>query len=249
MNIFIYDNFLSEKKYNKVLSKIETRITDLGLNGKIIRLNLLKNAYDSIDGEIKRGAKTLIAVGNNLTINKVINAVCKSNFSSAENVPISIIPVGKENNEISKAVGIEDYLKACEILSSRRITDLNTVKINNDYFLSEASIDTNGTKVEIDNNYTIEIIEKGKIVVNNLCLDINYLEKSSNFSPNDNKIELLIKSKKDRVTKSVFIFDEIIINNNINKVILDRSREIETPVKISLGEKKIKLIVGKNRGF
>jgi len=249
MNIFIYDNYLSEKKYNNTLSKIETRITDLGLNGKIIRLSLLKNISSSIDSEIKRGAKTLIAVGNNHTLNKVLNAVCKSNHPDALKIPIFIIPVGKENNEIAENMGISNFLNSCEILSSRRIKDLNIVKANNFYFLSEARINTLGTKIEIDTDYTIELIEKGSVIINNFMLSKKELPENSSCFPDDNKIELFIKSKKERKVKSVFPFKKIILNNKYKKLIIDRSEELVPPVTVEISTKKIRLIVGKNRNF
>lgn len=249
MNIFIYDTFLSEKKYNNTLSKIETRITDLGLNGKIVRLGLLKNISGSIENEIKRGAKTLIAVGNNSTLNKVVNAVSQSIHPEALNIPIFIIPVGKENNEISVSIGVADYQKACEVLSSRRIEKLNIVKANNLYFLSEARISTIGTKVEIDQDYSIELLEKGSIIVNNLITNQKEAPENSVILPNDNKIELFVKSKKDKKVKSVFSFKKLIISNKNKSLVLDRSIEVKTPVEIEMSSKKLKLILGKNRLF
>ena len=249
MNIFIYDSFLSEKKYNNTLSKIETRITDLGLNGKIIRLSLLKSISGSIDSEIKRGAKTLIAVGNNNTLNKILNAVCSSTHPKALNIPIFVIPVGKENNEIAQNMGISGFLNACEALSSRRIENINVGKANNHYFLSEARIDTISSKIEIDTNYTIEPIEKGSVIVNNLLLNTNEAPENVECSPSDNKIELFIKSKKEKKVKSVFSFKEIIIYNKNKNLILDKSKEIKPPVTVSISSKTIKLIVAKNRSF
>jgi len=249
MNIFIYDSYLSEKKYSSSLSKIETRITDLGLNGKIIRLSLLKNVISSIDNEIKRGAKTLIAVGNNHTLNKVLNSLCSSNHPEALNIPVFIIPVGKENNEIANNLGIDNFLNACEVLSSRRIEEINTVMANNNYFLSEAKINTVGTKVEIDKNFTIEILDQGNIIINNLNLNNKIIPENISCSPTDDKIELFIQSKKEKKIKSVFSFKELIIESKNKNLILDRSEELKTPILLKISEKKIKLIVGKNRTF
>lgn len=249
MNVFIYDSFLSEKKYNNTLSKIETRITDLGLNGKIIRLSLLKNVLASIDSEIKRGAKTLIAVGNNHTLNKVLNSICSSNHPDALNIPIFIIPVGKENNEIANNLGIDNFLNACEVLSSRRIEEVNIAKANNSYFLSEAIINTIGTKIEIDQNFTIEILEQGSIIINNLNINNKTLPKNISCTPNDDKIELFIKSKKEKTVKSVFTFKELVVESKNKNLVLDRSEEIKTPILLKISDKKIRLIVGKNRTF
>ena len=48
---------------------------DLGLNGKIIRLGGIKKIKGTIQNEIKLGAKTIIAVGNNQTVNKIIGSI------------------------------------------------------------------------------------------------------------------------------------------------------------------------------
>ena len=37
MYVYIYDEVVKKRKYNKLLINIEKRITDLGLNGKIIQ--------------------------------------------------------------------------------------------------------------------------------------------------------------------------------------------------------------------
>ncbi|PLX20428.1 hypothetical protein C0584_05820 [Candidatus Parcubacteria bacterium] len=249
MNIFVYDSFLSDKKHQNTISKIETRITDLGLSGKIIRLNLLKNHLDSIDGEIKRGAKTIVAVGNNETLNKVVNSVLSSNHPDASKIPIFIIPVGKENNEISLSLGIENYNQACEVLSSRRIEELNAVEINSSYFLSEARIQTMGTKVEVDESFTLEISEQGNIIISNLKIDKQKALKNHQSLPNDDKLELFVGLKKDKEIKSAFMFKTLLVSNKIKKIIIDKSVEITTPAKITLSNKKLKTIVGKNRSF
>lgn len=248
MNVFIYDEFLSEKKYRNTLAKIETRITDLGLNGKIFRLGLLKDISGSIDNEIKRGAKTIIAVGNNQTLSKVINGLCTSNFPEAQNIPVFIIPVG-EKNEIAETLGINGYLEACEILSSRRILDFDLGICGDKYFLSSVKISTFGTKIEIDSDYSIEIIEPGEIIINNLFLENTSLPPNLKTSPHDSRLELLINSKKEKAIKSSFSFQKIIIESKNEQLCLDKSVFVKTPAEISLSSKKIRLIVGKNRGF
>jgi len=254
MNVYIYDSFLSEAKYSNTIAKIETRITDLGLNGKIVRLGLLKNVIGAVDNEIRRGAKTIIAVGNNHTINQIINTLAKSDFPGALSIPLAIIPVGRELNEISKFIGINNYNEACEVLSSRRISTLNIVKANNTYFLSQATINNKKTKVDIDQAYSIENSKQGNISIINFPLDKKYLETNT-FSPFDNKIELLIntggnnKIIANKEEYSVFSFKKVVIFNETTPLLLDNCVEVKPPVEICLSRKKLKFIVGKARLF
>ena len=119
MNIFIYDSFLNQKKYDRLLARVETRITDLGLNGKISRLSPTRNVSETITNELKRGAKTIIAVGNNKTINQIINSLAGSQ------APLGIIPIGEDNNDIAKSLGIESIEAACDILSARLLVKID----------------------------------------------------------------------------------------------------------------------------
>lgn len=248
MHIYIYDSFLNQKKYNNILTKIETRITDLGLNGKISRLGALKNVRDAVERELRAGAKTITAVGNNQTINQVAGALVKAN------IPLGIIPVGRENNSIAGALGIKSELSACDILSARRIEKLDLGLANNQIFLEKASITNQGTLIEI-NDCSIEILEDGQIEI------INFSEKGASrppkgkFDPRDGSLELFIKTKagknffKKIIGQSIFSFTKLFLINKNRPLLLDGSLSLETPVEIGVAKQKLSVIVGKERGF
>ena len=42
MYYYVYDTYLSDKKYEKILDKVKTRLLDLEIQGKHERLTLLK---------------------------------------------------------------------------------------------------------------------------------------------------------------------------------------------------------------
>src|SRR3989339_363418 len=103
MNIYIYDSYVGHKKYQSKIAKIETRITDLGLNGKIIRLGVMSSIYNSIEGEVQKGAKNIIIVGNNNLFAQAINSVAKlkSLHTTVGDIPLGLIPIGKKYNSIN----------------------------------------------------------------------------------------------------------------------------------------------------
>jgi hypothetical protein len=96
MNLYIYDDFLNKSRYNKAINRVEIRLTDLGLNGKIIRLGTIKNINSLIQQEIRNGVKNVIAVGNNKTANKVVTALIKDKLNNifSQDVLFSLIPIG-----------------------------------------------------------------------------------------------------------------------------------------------------------
>ncbi len=244
MHIYIFDYFLNQKKHEKIVAKIETRLTDLGLNGKNCHVGPLKSLTSIVRDELKNNPKTIIAVGNNSTLNQIINA---TNDSS---IPVGIIPVGS-NNSIAKSFGIKDEDDACNILSARLIETIDLGKINDQYFISSAHIQNKETVIEINNQYTIEPTGPGKIEIINL--DINKTSEKSN--PTDGLLEILISVIQKgllnkNLDKSFIQTNNIIVNNLIHKnFIIDEAIEIKTPVQIGTARNRLKVIVGKERVF
>lgn len=256
MYIYIYDSYVNQKKYEKALARIETRITDLGLNGKIVRMGVMTSINDVVDSEVKKGANTIIAVGNNQIFSQTLNAVVRL-LSFNQDLFFGFIPVGKENNEVAKLLGIELEEAAAEVLAARLVSKLDLGKVNNNYFLTQAEITTVGTKVEIDENYSIEMPGEGSVVVTNLPLSENEIS-SSVSDPFDHKLELFINSKKvkkiasfkiGQENNSYFSFKSVRMTNAKYPLILDKFLQVTTPANITIADEKINLIVGKGRMF
>jgi len=249
MHVYVYDSFVNQKKYNKILANIETRITDLGLNGKISRLGIMKNIHDIVNNELRGGAKTIVAVGNDKTINQIINSLAGSQ------VPLGIIPVGEKNNQIAASLGIDLEEEACDVLSARRIAELNLGQANNIYFLANAKIINMGTTIEINKNYAIEIMKQGEVRIINLTTADTALLTKKKSNPQDGVLELFIKTKESKnflkniVGQSVFSLKKLAIFNKHYPVILDNAVKIPAPVEISIAKQKLNIIVGKKRTF
>jgi diacylglycerol kinase family enzyme len=244
MYVYIYDDYLNKGKYNKVINRVEIRLTDLGLNGKIIRLGGIKNIKGAIQNEIKLGAKTIIAVGNNQTVNKIIGAIIDADIYGdfQKKTLLGIIPVG-DDNSIAASFGIKNEDDACNILLARRVEKIDLGMVNNYYFLNQCAIQSLGAILEID-KYSLEIMERGEVRIINLLSDNN---KNIKSSPHDGKLDVYIKTrKKDQSYLSV---KKIKISNPDNKLIVDGVMEINTPVEIGVATDKINVIVGKERMF
>ncbi len=259
MHVYIYDTFISDKKYSSEAAKIETRITDLGLNGKIIRLGTVSSVYNAVENEVKKGAKTIVAVGDNRILSQTINAMARINASESigSAIPLGFIPVGKKDNFLAEFLGTGMTEVACDVLSQRRIETLDLGQANDNYFLFTAAVSTEATTVEIDENYTIEIKEAGEIDVVNLPVGIS-LPPEAKTSPADGVLELIIKTKQGKrllpmrgsgESSSVFSFNRLRISNQHHPVLIDGAQELKCPVDIRLAPVKINLIVGKDRKF
>ena len=253
MHIYIYDSFVNQKKYDATAARIETRITDLGLNGKIVRLGLMNSIDEVIKNEMKKGAKTIIVVGNNDIFNKAINAIARTTqeITLARHVPLGFIPVGKYNNGIAASFGIGQEEAACNIISARRIKKFDLGLANDYYFLTEASISTAGTSLEIDQNYVLQIQEPGNIKIINFAIDTKLPENISS-SAQDGSLDLFIEKRekkffsKNSDSQTIIPFKFITILNQNKPVTIDQNTHLTTPVNIQIAKQKIEIIVGKN---
>lgn len=239
MNIFIYDAFLD--KYKKKVRIIEEKLNELKLQGKIIYLKDIKNLKDSINNEIQMGAKTIITVGNNETVNKVVNVL--ANIS--EETPIAIIPVGK-NNSIAESLGILNEKDACCILSSRRIEKVKLAQASSTFFINNVRIKNKGTKIQVDNSYEISTQNSGECFIFNLPPQKQLFDHIK-IDPQDEILNIYIESGSKN--KTHFLSKNIEIKNEREKLILDDSTEISCPSQISVSDKSVNFIVGKDRKF
>ena len=113
MYVYLYDHFLKQKRYDSVIKAMETKLTDYGIAGKIIRLQTFTNAEAVIEDEIRKGAKTVVIVGNDGTFARVL-----SRAASCQ-VLYGFLPVGLENS-IAEVLGITVNEPACDALARRR---------------------------------------------------------------------------------------------------------------------------------
>jgi hypothetical protein len=248
MYYYIYDNYLSERKYNTTIAKIESRLTDLGINGKIIKMSILKNLEKTINDDIKNGVKTLVIVGNDKTLNQTINLL------EDLNITIGFIPVGPNNN-IAKLMGIPEGEIACDTLSSRIIKLINLGLINKkQYFITYLEMPGDNIYINCDNNYLIDIEDKNSIVtISNIYWgdDNNKL----NIRNNIEYLNLIIKNqKKSLFTKnkeyfSNFKVKKVSVNGekSVPIILIDEKRIIKTPIIIEIANQQLNLIVGKKR--
>lgn len=246
MHVYIYDDYLAKGKYNKAINRMEIRITDLGLNGKILRLSGIKNVKAAIENEIRLGAKTIVAVGNNQTINKIIGAIINADVYEEfqKNTVLGIIPIG-DDTSIASSFGIKNEEDACNILLARRVKKIDLGTVANFYFLKQLKINGGGTTLKI-NNFEIEASDKAEINIINLLDDKK--DKIPKSSPYDGLLDIFIKGGRNDLT---FLNSKKIIieNTNKEKMLIDDILEIETPAEIGILKGAITVIVGKERSF
>ncbi len=244
MHVYIYDDYLNKSKYNKAVNRMEIRLTDLGLNGKIIRLGGIKNIKGTIQNEIKLGAKTIVAVGNNQTVNKIIGAIIDTDIYGdfQKKTLLGIIPIG-DDNSIATSFGIKNEEDACNILLARRIEKIDLGLVGDHYFLNEANIGSLGTNIDLG-DYSIEAEDKGIVRIINLLSDkVNNI----NSNPHDGLLDIVISPRKKSPT--ILKLSKFIITSITEQLLVDGVISVKTPVEVSVVRDRVSVIVGKDRSF
>ncbi|NMC51372.1 hypothetical protein GYA54_01435 [Candidatus Kuenenbacteria bacterium] len=251
MYCYIYDSFLNQKKYEKQLSKIELFLADLGIGGRIHKLNVLKNLEELISEEINGGTKNLIVVGNDQTVSRVLD------FLVGKNVALGIIPMG-ENNALAESIGIGSPEDACKIISARLIGEMDVGKINEQYFLMGLEVDDHNVIFNFK-EYNINPRENNNTV--GIC-NINTKKYDFNSRFDDGVMEAvfipgqqswwqgLFNKKEPENAQKISIFPiktlEIEHRKKPVNIIIDGQRTIKTPARIEVLKRKLKIIMGKS---
>ncbi len=247
---YIYGSFLTDPKYAKPLSTIENRLTDLGIYGSVHRLALFKTMKGTVQDAVRRGAKTVVVVGDDAAVAKAIDAVAEF-----PNVTFGIIPVG-ERNEIAGLLGIVDPVSACDILSARLVEELDLGKVNNHYFLTSLRI-PGAVTAECDGRYTVSPMNGGEICVSNYALD-----DAGVGDPRDGRLETMVKILPRGFFRSIFapayasaglsVFPttHVVVRSSGNAqmtAMADGQPYHDAEFRVEIAPRRLKAIVGKGR--
>lgn len=249
MNIYIYDDYLNKPKYTRLINRVEIRLNNLGLSGRNIRLGSIRNVGDVIQNEIKNGAKTVVAVGNNQTVGKVIGAIIDNELYGffQKNVLFSIIPIG-EDNSIAESLGISAGEEACNILLARRVKKIDIGVINNYYFLNKISLPSAGAVLEFSDGYLLEAHEKGVVEIFNLRSAASD-DKNLSVNPVDGLLDVYVKTGRKGKDLTKLKTDKLKIVSAPDDLVIDSAVKIKAPANISIIRGKLNVVVGKDRSF
>ncbi len=120
-------------RINKIQDRLKSRLKELGIAGEFVKSIGEGDAKKLTAMGIKKGYKTIVAVGGNGTINEVINGIGKSEAA------VGIIPIGYKN-ELAHSLGISSWQNACNILAARKIETLNIGRVGKSYFITSVNI-------------------------------------------------------------------------------------------------------------
>ncbi len=242
MYLYIYDECVQDKKHLRDIALVENRLTDLGIAGKIIRMALFRQAGEQVRDEARRGASTVVVVGNDKTLCQILDAAVDVDL------PLGIIPIGP-GNRFSQLLGIPASVAACDVLSARMIERIDTGLINGKRFIGEVRVQHPEATLTCGGTYRVSPESGGQI-------DIRNLGGEEVADPQDGFLEARIEVSKRRgvfgkqlhATKIPLRFASIDAPTNMNAY-CDGQLVQGQHFAISIEPLKLKVITGRERMF
>ncbi|MBL7054104.1 hypothetical protein ISS06_02865 [Patescibacteria group bacterium] len=259
MYFYIYDSFLVGKKYLKVVSKIETRVSTLGIPGKKYQYSILKNIKEMTKNILREDrSPTIVILGSDNLLADAAIALANTDAVLGY-IPIDI------DSRFAHILGITVDEYACDIISARRIEKVSLGKINKEYFFSSLVFPQNKCNFFANDKYKI-IPKRSKLIK---LINLDLLRFNNSFSktsfkkragnPKDDYLEVLVGSpgknfwffKKKENLDSLFFVKKIEVKSKNPKeeifIEISKNKKIQIPAVITLGEERLKIIVGKDR--
>lgn len=247
---YLFDQFLRDKRYEAEVNRIESRILELGLNGKIEKLSALKNVKEILRTAVARGSDTIVAVGNDHTLSKVVDVV------AGERITLGFLPVGSPN-DTAALLGIPRGVSACDVLSQRIIANMDIGQVNDDqHFLFSVEIPSNDVEIECDGKFRVSTdAENGKFMIQNLGS-----VGGARRNPSDGKLETVVVRQRSGFLpfgrrgfdeEAVLPMKRATIHSRGDRLslVLDGTNVVKTPATVTVAPKKLRVIVGKGRQF
>lgn len=253
MYFYFYDSCTQKDEHASTLHSIEARLVELGINGRIEKLSIFKNAKDLIEDAIRKGAQTVIAVGNDSTFTQVVNV------AAPYDVTIGFIPV-EQSPLYGELLGMPMGPEACEIISKRRKVTMDVGVANGNHFVSSLHVEQpTRTEVVCNGDYSVTSTHEDNTMnvanINTMGMHTSDYE--------DAMLEVIVepgspkkRNKKRKLEstgqRSVFKSDSIEIATTGGEEVtcsIDNTLTVHTPCTVGIMPKAISIIVGKERSL
>src|SRR3989344_1542604 len=134
----MYAYFIDEEvsaRHKRDLDRVDLSLTSRGISGRKVHLNRLSDLAGSIRECVASGIKTLVAVGGDATLSRLINACVKPEGDELRGAVFGVLPVGG-GSAIARAIGCAELPGAIDALARRHVVrfDLGTLN-DRHYFL------------------------------------------------------------------------------------------------------------------
>lgn len=158
---YLYDEFLNDRRFEREISRLEAELAQRGINGRVARTALFRHAKDQAEDLVRGGAKNLILVGDDRTVEKLMW------FLPDLEVTIGFIPLAKAS-KIADWLGIPIGLASVDTIGARFVEQLDVGRFGDRYFLTEAVLPATDATLDVEGKFRIQPAAGGSIRIQNL---------------------------------------------------------------------------------
>ncbi len=258
MYFYIYDSFLTDRKYEKLVDKIEVRLANLGIAGKKRQLSILKSMEETVKDILKKESPTIVVIGGD-------EAFCQAAIPMAGTKAIlGFIPT-ESNSLMANILGLPVNEYACDVVSARLIEQVSFGRINGQHFFSSLEFPAKRTILTCDRKY--QIVPRKVKAVKVINLDLLQFQKMSeepdfkrmSSNPKDDYLEVLMGTPAKKLwffrsqekRDSLFFVKKLKIKSKKAgeevSIRVDQTKIIKTPATVEIAPETLKIIVGKDR--
>ena len=189
MYYYVYDEYTSEKRFQKQIAALETRITELELLGKVARLALFREPEALLERELTKSVTTVVVVGNDKTIFRVLNQVVK------HRLVLGLLPIGGDHQVCAQALGIPQTVDACDVLSARTTVAIDTLLLNGKRCMTSVHVPFFEGQIAFE-TYAVVSQRAGVLEIQNLTATED-VDPKKRVNPTDGVCEVLFKPSKE----------------------------------------------------
>ncbi len=242
--LYIYDQELGHPRFHKVVSRLETRILELGIKGRTVRLTPLKNLREIVAEAVTQGVQTIVAVGSDATLSSAISACIGSG------VAIGFIPTDSSSS-LARILGIPPQDGAVEVLSARIVKAIDVGQVNNSYFIDGVTVSEPESCTVALKGFSLECSRGSSLSISNI--GFSSLPKGSPlFDPTDGRLNLTVTPPRGRGQVTHLSIQSATVTasgDSGGSLLLDGVVTQKTPGKISVLHGALRVIVGADRLF
>lgn len=245
MYCYVYDELLQDKRHEREVDLLETRLTDLGIMGKVVRLALFRDAAQVIRDEIRHGITTFVAVGTDQTFKKVLQATADTR------VTVGYLPIGSSVQPMADLLGVPQGVAACDVLSARLVEEIDVGEVNGRRFLHSATMDGTGVTIFCEDSYTVTPLKRCSLELRNLTAP----DAAGAVSPTDGRITLVLRhpkfslfSRKETFSKIPLTKMRIFAQRQVT-MLADGEKIIAQEFAVQALASRLRVIAGKGRKF
>ena len=183
---YLYDQMAADPRYERDLALMEAELGRRGIDGRIARESMFRDAQQMIREFVKLGMKNIVIVGNDQSLLGLIPSL------QDLDVTIGYIPLG-DVGPLARMLGIPSGIGAVDVIAARLVETIDLGRVNGRPFLTEAVLPATKASVFIKQQYRLSPHEGGAIGIRNLGSPA--ADGSSSADPKDGWLDLVIQTR------------------------------------------------------